>query len=548
VNCLTEFFLAQYADGELRDAEELAAHVESCAACRKRVAALQAENQLLIRSLQGIDLWKPQQEPTQQEIPAFVPMGRMAAVLVGLAVMLRAGLGFIRDLELPPGLDWLHPWTLAGQLNWLANGFFYIFEEGSSMLTSLVNQAGLAVLSLVIIGGLIVATRRKTRATAVFSLVSLMLVFVVPGYAIDIRKAEKGRMSVNVAPDEIVDDTLVAFGESVDVRGTITGDLIAFARRVNVQGTVQGNVIGFGQTVKVTGNVDGDVFGFGQSIDATGRIGQNLWGFGQNLNLGSGIGLERDATLFGANADIDGDIGRDLTVFTGFLDVAGKVGRDLCFRGGRILVRVPSTIGRDLKTMTRSEKEVLIEPGVTVAGKKTTEIMAKPPSRYRTFGFYMRQMLRIGAAFLTGLLLFWLFPSTGRVSLSTARSLLTSGGVGFLALVATPVAAVILAITLIGLPIAIVALAFWLLCLYLAKIVIARCIGGAIVASSGGRGSTALALIAGLVVVIIAVNLPFIGGVLNFLLILIGLGALVITLHRTSGWSSKSGQAGPATV
>jgi hypothetical protein len=540
--------LAQYADGELRDAGETAAHLDSCAACRERVAALRAENQLLIRSLQGIEFWKPQQAPAQQNIPSLAPLGRMAAVLVCLAALLRAGLGFIRDLELPPGLDWLHPLRLTGQLNWLANGFFYVLEEGSPMMTSLVNLAGLAVMSLLILGGLIVVTRRKIRTTAVFSLVSLMLVFVVPGYSIDIRKAEKGRLSVNVAEGEIIDDTLIAFGESVDVQGTITGDLIAFARRVNVQGTVQGNVIGFGQTVKVTGNVDGDVFEFGSSVEAAGRIGQNLWGFGQNLNLSDSLTVEKDATLFGTNTDVDGYIGRDLTAFTGFLDIAGKVGRDLRFQGGRIAICAPSTIGRDLKTRTKSEKGVLIEPGVTVAGKKTAELMPTSPSRYKTFGFYMRQLLRIGAAFLTGLLLFWLFPSTGRVSLASARSMLTSGGIGFLALVATPVAAVILAITMIGLPIAIMALAFWLLCFYLAKIVVARCIGSAMVGSSVGKWSTALALLAGLVVVIIAINLPYIGGVLNFLLILIGMGALVVTLYRMSAWGSKPGQAGPAAV
>ena len=43
----------------------------------------------------------------------------------------------------------------------------------------------------------------------------------------------------------------------------------------------------------------------------------------------------------------------------------------------------------------------------------------------------------------------------------------------------------------------------------------------------------AQALIIGLLVVYVAVNLPFIGGVLNFILMLIGLGALVITAYRT---------------
>jgi hypothetical protein len=110
------------------------------------------------------------------------------------------------------------------------------------------------------------------------------------------------------------------------------------------------------------------------------------------------------------------------------------------------------------------------------------------------------------------------------------------------------VAVIILAITLIGLSIAIIALAFWLLCLYLAKIVVARYIGGVMVGSSAGKWSAALALLAGLVVIIIAVNLPYIGGVLHFLLILIGLGALAITIHRTYRWRKESENAGNVTA
>jgi hypothetical protein len=150
---------------------------------------------------------------------------------------------------------------------------------------------------------------------------------------------------------------------------------------------------------------------------------------------------------------------------------------------------------------------------------------------------------------VTGLILILLFPRLGRISLSTVRDILLSGGVGFLALVAVPVAALLLAITVIGLPIAAAALAFWLLCLYLAKIVVARHIGGVLMGTKDRLNwSAALALLVGLAVVLVAVNLPFIGGVLNFLLVLIGLGALVVTLHRISGWSPKSGQASPPAV
>jgi hypothetical protein len=535
MKCPEEFILAQYADGELPEAatREVVLHLELCARCRDLAAALKAENRALVESLQGIDLEPVAQESIRPEVRDLCGMSRAAAALASAAVLLRAGYGLMQGLELPLGLDWLHPLTMPAQLNWVGNGLFYLIDEGGSMITSLVNQAGAAVLGLLAVFGLMALARRKIGVTGVFSLVSLMLVFALPGYAIEIRNAKKDLGSITVEPGEVVDDTLVVAGQFVNIRGTVTGDVIAFARQVNVQGTVQGNVIGFGTRVDVTGDVQGDIFAFGQTVQANGHVGGNLWGFGQTLLVGSGARLDKDAVLFGSEADISSDIGRDLLVFAGGLDVGSRIGRDLSFRGGRLMVRTPSAIGRDLKVEVKAEKNVQIDPAVTIGGKKITKIAEPKPSRYRTFRFYMRQLLRLGAMFVTGIVLILLFPNLGRVPLSTVRDVSISGGIGFLALVAVPVAVILLAITVIGIPVAAAAFVLWLLCLYLAKIVVAKCVGSVIMGTKEGeKWGTVMALLAGLAVVLVAVNLPYIGGILNFLLILIGLGALVIAIYR----------------
>jgi len=410
---------------------------------------------------------------------------------------------------------------------------FYIIEEGGAVMTFLVKAAGFAILGFLILGGSIVVTRRAMRTKAILSLISLMLLFVVPGYAIDIRKAEKTLGSVTVASGETVDDTLVVFANSVNINGTITGDLIAFARQVNVRGSVQGNVIVFGQKLDFAGNVGGDTIAFGQTILADGQIGQNLWGFGQTITVGRDVQLDKDATLFGQWAFINGDVGRDATAYSQTLDVESKVGRNLHFEGGALMIHAPSVIGRNLYSKTISEKEVQIDPAVTIGGKKNAEFIKPQASRYQTLGYYAKQALRIGAGFFMGLLLYWIVPGMRRISLSTMRTLLTSGGIGFLIAVAAPVAAIILAITLIGIPVALLLVMLWLLGLYLAKIVVAKCIGCAILGvRENGLSSILLPLLVGLVIVIIAVNLPYIGGILNFLIMLVGFGALAMTIYR----------------
>jgi hypothetical protein len=536
MKCPNEFILSQYADCELSESEskELAAHLEVCLVCRDQVAALKVENRLLVESVQGIDLCDPVQEAVQPQRPEFTSMDRVAAASIVIAILLRVGIGFVREVELPSALQWLQPWSLSGLLNWIANGLFYIVEEGGNIMTSLIETTGVVILGFLILGAAIAVTRRAIRTKAILGLISLVFVFTVPGYALDVRKAEKGTGgTVSVAANETVDDTMVVFADSVRIGGTITGDLIVFARNVDIQGTVQGNVIGFGQRIEVSGNVGGDIFAFGQSIRTDGQIGQNLWGFGQTVTVGKDARLNHDAAIFATNSYLNGDINRDALVRSATLDAGGRIGRDLSYAGATLLMHAPSVLGRNLDSLTKSEKDVKIDPGVTIGGKKKLEFLETQPSQYRTFSFYTRQALRIGAAFFMGFLLCWIIPGMRRISLSTGRALLTSGGIGFLAAVAAPIAAILLAITLIGIPVALLLVVLWLLGLYLAKIVIAQCIGSAILGSkSNGLSSTLLPLLLGLVIVIIAVNLPYIGGVLNFLLMITGLGALVLAIYR----------------
>ena len=194
MKCPNEFILSQYADGELPGNEnrELAAHLDACLVCRKQLADLKAETRLLVESVQGIDLCDFVPEAVQPQRPEFTSMDRVAAVSIAVAILLRVGIGFVREAELPSALQWLQPWSLSGLLNWIVNGLFYIVEEGGNIMTSLTETTGFVLLGSLILGAAIVVTRRANRTKAILGLISLVFVFVVPGYALDVRKAGKG--------------------------------------------------------------------------------------------------------------------------------------------------------------------------------------------------------------------------------------------------------------------------------------------------------------------------------------------------------------------
>jgi hypothetical protein len=76
---------------------------------------------------------------------------------------------------------------------------------------------------------------------------------------------------------------------------------------------------------------------------------------------------------------------------------------------------------------------------------------------------------------------------------------LKAGGVGFMTLVAVPIAAIIIALTFIGLPLALITLVLYLIACYLAKIIVAAFVGRSVMKNSG-----AVPLLVGLLLVVVA--------------------------------------------
>jgi hypothetical protein len=211
----------------------------------------------------------------------------------------------------------------------------------------------------------------------------------------------------------------------------------------------------------------------------------------------------------------------------------GDIARHLVFRGGQASLGDTTRVGGDLIAFAQKEESVQIASGAVIQGKRNISPIPRPQaeSRFLTARFYIWQIVRILAAFVAGLLLFKLVPWLAPAGIASGKQWLISGGIGFLVLVSVPLAAIIVGFTVIGLPVALISLALWAAGLYFSKIIVAEFVGRSIMNRGG-----AVPLLAGLLLVIFAVNLPWIGGLINFLLCLMGLGAIVMAIYRTRTW------------
>jgi cytoskeletal protein CcmA (bactofilin family)/predicted anti-sigma-YlaC factor YlaD len=511
VICLTEFQCAQYADGELpaREAHNAAEHLETCAACRELVGVLRTESRVLIESLQTTDFIEFELEDETLSAPQArsLSVARFAAFILAISVLLRPVLASLDVLGIPELLSWL-PVTAT-----------IIVPVLVRVIDSVLNNAAWIALSTILVLAVFVFSRRAAVTSTILSILALLTVFSSSSYGMDVRRSDK---PLTVPAGETVDDTLVVAAESVTIDGTVTGDLIAFAGQVTIRGRVKGNVVSFARRVELEGVVEGSVMGFAQSVETRGQVAHNIYAFGQTVDLRRDARIDENATLFAAQSNVEGTIGKDANVFAGSMNVSA-----------------PAHIGGGLTAKVSRTQNAYIAPGVTIGGKTDIQAPQPAPSKYSRLSFYVWQTIWLAAAFIAGLVLFWLVPSLSRARFDNAKDLLVSAGLGCIALIAAPVAAIVAMITLVGLPLGLIGLSAWILGIYLAKIIVAGFLGRSLLTNIGdAQPAIPLVLLAGLVPVFIAINLPFIGGLINFLLIVLGLGTVALRLSELPRWSA----------
>lgn len=516
MSCPSEPLLAVHADDELPtdEALRLEAHLGGCSRCRGLFQALRVENRLLSRVLEEA----PNRSPARPT--ALAELGLLGLLLLAATAGLQALLSWLGSLGQDAPFQ-----AMSGRsrvVGMLFEAFFYLLREGASMLTSLLTTFGvLALVGLVFLIG----WSLRRRATAVWVLLLVLVVLVAPARALERRIARGEGESVVVKAGETVDDSLLAVGESVSVDGVVTGNLLAFSRRVTVRGTVRGDLVTGAQRVEIAGAVEGNVLSFSETVTIRGPVGKSLHSVAQHVGLAPEGRVEGDVFAFAEEADLDGHVSRDLLTWSGLTNLRGEVARNFSAWTGRLRVEAPARIGGDIVAHVDRKEAVFVDPGASVGGKTETRLPVDKGSRFSDPGFYVWKAVWLAAALVTGLLLNRLLPSLFAGRLGDARTLLGSLGIGFVGLVAAPVAIILIGVTMVGLPVALIALGLWLAALYLSPILVSALLGRMVLPRRGGQSPPfAFALFVGLLMLTVAGSVPYLGGLVTALVIPIGLG------------------------
>jgi hypothetical protein len=337
--------------------------------------------------------------------------------------------------------------------------------------------------------------RKQVRAVAL----AVVLVVSMPALVGVAAAEERFGGTVVVEEGETVSDDLQAVGGTVVVRGTVDGNLEAFAGSVVLAegGTVTGNVQGAAGSVTIAGSV------------------------GENVEIAGGsIDVAETATIAG-----DVDTGAGSFTLDGRVDGTVRVG------AGSILLGSTASVGGDFLY----DGDLSQGDGATVDGELRQDDSISGGG-FQGAGFQVASWLftayGIAVTLVFGAVVLALLPGVAAATVTDTREQpARTVGVGFLALFAGPALFAALLLTVVGIPLAFL----WLLVyglLVLVGFVLGEYAVGAWLLSLADYENRWVALLVGVLAVFAVGEVPILGGLVEFVVLLLGLGALAAVLWR----------------
>ncbi|NJD52709.1 MAG: hypothetical protein FIB07_07560 [Candidatus Methanoperedens sp.] len=365
------------------------------------------------------------------------------------------------------------------------------------------------------------------------SLLKILIVLFISGIIFSsIASASEFKSGDNliIAKDEVINDDLYFAGNSITIDGTINGDLIAAGSEIKVTGTINGGIIAAGGSIIVTGNVTNDIRAAGGEVRIDGNVGDNILVFTGNLVLEKNARIARDLTLGAGTATIDGIVNGNINGGASNMEMRGVTKGNVAIRiDNNIKLSPGAIIGGNLEYTAPRPGEI---SGI-VSG--TTTYKETPVRRENFMSRLPGEVLGYLWLLLIGIVSLILAPElTQRISDNISVKPLKNLLWGLLFLIVTPIIAVLLLVTVIGIPPGLILLAVYIVLLYISRIYIGLWVGQYVSGKlKQETKSRVLAMALGLIIVVIGINLPIIGGFVHFIIILLGLGAIILTVYNS---------------
>lgn len=307
-------------------------------------------------------------------------------------------------------------------------------------------------------------------------------------------------MGDNVTIDYVVDGNLFVMADTVTINSKIGGDAFIMAKTINV-----------GDQAYIFSNL----FAMANSIDIKGVV-YDVYALAQNFTVSNGY-IYRDAKLCCNTININGTIGRNAFVSCSNINFNTDE-NDKGIIYGDLTYSTPSELSFDKNIVNGN---VTYKSPKVSHEKSVREIVASYISDLGAF---------LAFVIIIWLVCLWLAPKfLNDTNKFVGKETLNVLGTGLLTLIAVPIACIILLLLQLTAGISLLTVAIYILALIVAKSIFTIVANNYLCSKlniNKNTGIFGMLIVSGVIVWVIS-ELPYVGGIVSFIISVLGLGVLV---------------------
>jgi len=374
----------------------------------------------------------------------------------------------------------------------------------------------------------------KTRHKLIVLVMIVLFVFslAAPAGAYEVKTGD-----MVVIPEGNIQGPLFLAGESLVVNADVDGDVFVAGQNITINGKVNGDLLAAGRSVRINGDVTGDIRCAGADIDFRGELGQSFTAFANEVRLLEGSRVNEDLLIFAGSAVLSGVVERQVLGSGGTISLNGPIGSDVRLWAVEDLKVGPlgSIAG---KLHYGSPNQATVAPEAKITGETEWEQIdsARRESPGPVGVNWVFQLVWFVAGVLVWGILALILPriwaGLNQNMLQTPWSAL---GWGFLFLLVTPLASLLLLITVVGIPLSLALLAAYAALLYAGKIIAGDAVGRYLARHFGweGRIHAIFPFMIGFAGLILLGKIPIVGFLISIVAVSLALGAVFLAIKRT---------------
>jgi hypothetical protein len=326
-------------------------------------------------------------------------------------------------------------------------------------------------------------------------------------------------------------------GGIVNLTDAVPGDAMLAGGRVSVASEVEGDLVVTGGELSIGGAVGDDLYSAGGSVQLDAIVSGNARVAGGDVTVGPATVVAGTLSIHGGRVLFEGNTHSDLRVTGGSVRLNGEVHGDAEVRAEELLIGPDARIGGRLVFHGPVAPEVpetaVIAGGVELHPEDSPRWGDHGQPRVRDAVRGVGSFLWFVGVFVAAALFVLLFPRFAKdASAAIGAKPLQSLGLGLAILLCVPFVGVVLLITIIGIPLALLLVPLYVLVLFLgwataALFIAQRGLDALRPARAVTPAWQLLALLLGLLALWLVRQVPYLGGMVGFLALIAGIGALV---------------------